>query len=205
MKIGCRLLLVSLLLGTAARADVIAYYNADSIAASSTPAIINTWTDLTGNGHNATSSFAGLNPVTQAPTIYGSNTAGYVAFGNNHNYLDFNLQGLATSSLFSGSSARTVVVAYENATGSGSLNELAGESQTAGNNSWFMVQARTSGVGGGGDPYLAGYNNDLSTATAPVANRITFAVASYDGTNANLSWAYGTGGAVADTGLARKP
>ncbi len=194
--------LICALSAGAARAGLIADFSADSLAGGPSPTALNSWTNLVGGGQNATTTNSGQ----AAPSVYGPGTAGYSALataGAGHAYVSFNGDGLATNSaLFSGGADRTVVVVYQNnAYPGGTVYGLAGESgPQAANGDWFMLQSRTDVVSG--DPYLAGDNSDVSLGQNPVVGQLTFAVASYDGTNAGLSWAYGVTGVVSALSVA---
>ncbi len=70
---------------------------------------------------------------------------------------------------------------------------VAGESAAPGGGNWFTIESRANNVTG--DPYLVNFGPDINSLTAPAANRLTFAVATYDGTTESLYWAYGVNGA----------
>jgi hypothetical protein len=174
-------------------AQLVASYNADDLSSGT----VSTWSNLVIGGQDATATSAtaivGTTNSGGDPTVSTANSTfdghKYVNFGDN--------QGLATSTdLFSGSADRSVVAVYDNPGGDNStVNPIAGEStpdQSVKGN-WFVLQSRDIYVAG--DPYLAGDNDDVDPETTPVANRLTFAIGTYDsGTKTEtLYWAYGSG------------
>jgi hypothetical protein len=165
------------------QAQLIDSYNADSLSLGS----LTSWTDLTGT-NNATTA----NSRQGAGTVAGTNTV-----FNGHQYVNLGTgQGYATSgALFSGADPRTIAAVYTNPGGDNdSINPIAGEAGPGATGTWFVLQARSEFAAG--DPYLAGFADDLSSGGSPVANRLTFSVASYNGTTETLYWAYGLTGAV---------
>jgi hypothetical protein len=103
--------------------------------------------------------------------------------------------------LYTGNNARAIVAVYATPgiAPAGSFDaEIATQTPaaTAGQTgSWFGIESRNNNVVG--DPYLVGFGSDVSSSHAPVANQLTFAVASYDGAGTEtLYWAFGPYGAI---------
>lgn len=140
---------------------------------------VGTWSDLSSNANNATST--GTNRPTYKTAIQGGMPV--LRFNGTPNRLD------CATSCFSGANARTVIGCYKPLNSSGTFNyPICGQSGSTGSLSntgtWFQIQARTQIVVG--DPYLACYSNDLGNgATTPDANA-KVASASYNGTTAFL-------------------
>jgi hypothetical protein len=163
-----------------ASAAPIADYNADDQSLGA----ITTFTDTTTN-HNAT----GTGTVLNTGTVF-----------NGHNYVDITGGFLTSTALYSGSQSRTVAAVYANPFGdNGGINPVAGEEGPQNYGLWFALQARS--LYAAGDPYLVNAGPDVSSGGSPVANRLTFALATYDGTVETLYWAYGTSGAVRSTSV----
>jgi hypothetical protein len=188
-----------------AHAQLIASFNADTLS----PGSVTTWNDLVANGPNATvmgAQAANINQSVPAAAITTDPTAANTnSTFNGHAYVDFGTnQGLATaSSLFSGGADRSVAAVYDDPAGDNhNTNPIAGQGDAGGNQgAWFVLQARDTGANNG-DPYLAGYNDDVNPLVDPVANQLTFAIGTYSfnattqvGTE-TLYWAYGLTGTV---------
>jgi hypothetical protein len=182
---------------TVSRAQLIDSYNADDLTVGSN---VTSWTDETGSENaTAASELAGspggdytLNSGGD-PTAANSNTA-----FNGHTYVNFGANsGLVTAdALFSGGADRSVAAVYTTPTSNNAVNPIAGQVGPGTNGAWFMLQARSAPAG---SPYLAGFNDDDSgNGAAPVANQLTFALATYDGTTdtETVYWAFGLTGAV---------
>jgi hypothetical protein len=185
-------------ISTTAQAQLLDSYDGSTLTAGTN---VSTWTDTVG-GQNATAGSATeFNNLTQQ--FYTVNAGGVPTADNTnsvfngHTYVDFGYQsGLATASgLFSGSGARSVAAVYNTPTGNSDLftNPIAGQVGPGVAGEWFMLQARNAPAG---SPYLAGFAADTGTGTVPVANQLTFALGTYDGTTETLYWAFGVNGAV---------
>jgi len=129
---------------------------------------------------------------------------------NGHQYVSFisggsAFQGMATANDLglTGTTNMSVASVYAttstpNDAGAAGLADLAG-----GADHWFDLEDRTFIVSG--DPYLAGYANDLNSGGSPAgaAGKLTFALGTYtaNATTATftLYWAYGLTGAVQST------
>jgi hypothetical protein len=190
---------------TLSHAQLIDSYNADSLSLGT----VTSWTDETGT-ENATASSATVGgpsgPYTLNssgdPTAANSNSA-----FNGHAYVNFGAaSGLVTTgSLFSGGADRSVAAVYTTPTSNTAVNPIAGEVGPGTPGEWFMLQARTSPAG---SPYLAGFADDNSgNGAPPVANQLTFALATYDGTTdtETVYWAYGLFGAVQSASTTASP
>jgi hypothetical protein len=176
---------VALLVGLPLRAQLVGSYNPDTLTVGSSVTDVQ---DTSGNENNLSSYFGNGD----APTAGNSLSA-----FNGHTYIDFgNSQALVTSALFTGNGNRTMAVVYALPNGdNGNVNPIVGESDGGGTaGAWFVLQARSGGATG--DPYLAGYFDDVTSGQTPVANQLTFAVATYSnsGNLESLYWAYGVNG-----------
>ena len=187
-------LLVSL--GAAAslsRGQLIDSYNADTLTVGSS---VSSLADLTGTQNANT-----INPSND-PTAANTNSA-----FNGHTYVNFGSDsGLETSSaLFSGGANRSVVAVYDTPFGDNSTtNPIVGQAGATTQGTWFVLQARDQ-FGAIGSPYLAGFIDDVGSNTPPVANQLTFAIATYDGTTETLYWAYGLSGSVQSASSTASP
>jgi hypothetical protein len=183
-----------------AHAQLIASYDADTLSLGS----VSTWNDLVVGGQDATTADATAANLNAVYTINASGdptAANTNSTFNGHTYVNFGTdQGLATtSSLFSSGANRSVAAVYDNPGGDNhSVDPIAGQGDGGGNQgTWFVLQARHTG-GNNGDPYLAGFNDDVNPVVVPVANQLTFAIGTYDNATQTetLYWAYGLTGMV---------
>jgi hypothetical protein len=179
---------------TPLRAAVIGAWSPDDLTATAVATPITTMPDDSGHGNTLVGGIF--------PTLYGPATPGYNTVFGSRNYANYagGGAGLETlGSLYSGGQARTVIAVYDTPTAPSNAG-IAGESQNApsppGNGSnWFAIESRNNNVTG--DPYLVEYGPDVSSNVAPAANRLTFAVATYDGAGTStLTWAYGLTGSA---------
>lgn len=169
-------------------------YNAQTLSSGSLTA----WNDLIGS-NNATVSAA--RAISTGFDDSGNPTVGSSSVFNGGQYVSFGTDAaLATSNLFSGSSARSIAVVFNTPLGNnGNVNAIVGESGAANDGSWFELQARSNGaanVPNGGDPYLAGFQEDDGTDAAPATNQLIFAIVTYTGTTETVYWANGLSGSV---------
>ncbi len=202
-------LALSCVLGPAAtaRAALTAAYNPATLTAGSTPVGVSTLGDSSGNGHTL-SSYG-------SPQLYGYGTAGADAAFNGHNYIAYGGgNGLTTTgALYTGGNDRSLAVVYDTPTYTSAQNGgfnafVAGQAPaaTAGQlATWWGLESRDNNVVG--NPYLVtfGTGTDLTTngqypnpGNPPVADQLTFALATYNSTTQieSLYWAYGLNGAV---------
>jgi hypothetical protein len=184
------------LTAAASRAQLIDSYDADTLSLGT----VTSWTDETGSQNaTATSDLAGSGSGNYTLNSSGDPTAANTnAAFNGHTYVDFgSASGLVTAdALFSGSANRSVAAVYTTPTSNAAVNPIAGQVGAGTQGVWFMLQARTAPPG---SPYLAGFNDDDSgSAAPPVANELTFALATYDQATAQetVYWAFGLHGAV---------
>lgn len=87
-----------------------------------------------------------------------------------------------TSNLMSGSANRSMIVLYKSTNTGSYIDNICGQATGQVSSSWFIIQSRTNIVTG--DPYLAGYSDDLGSDTPD--NAWKFAQADYNGTTAYL-------------------
>lgn len=169
---------------SSAHADLIVQYRGDHVTLNGSG--VSTWNDQAAAVvQDATQGTSTAQPTYHA-TGFGDANRGYLSFDGT----DF----LTAVNLFNGGSARTVVVVYRDAALSvGQVRTLVSEapsSPTTG--TVFDIESRNDSLKG--SPYLLGWNQDVNSAVAPVAGRITFAVASYDTTDKiRLAWAFEEG------------
>jgi hypothetical protein len=177
-------------------------YSADSLASGT----ISSWTPSSGSDLEAATvagaTATGGGDIYTDPTVANSGT-----IFNGHQYVSFvssgsSFQGLGTANNLGLTGATNMSVASVYGTtstpldaGSAGLADLAG-----GSNSWFDLEDRSYYATG--NPYLAGYGDDLSNAVTPSAKNGTliFALGTYSvsGSTATftLYWAYGLTGTV---------
>ena len=198
MAIGKGMLETAVLIGLLAtaltpnaRADMIAWYRGDQATTNGT--LVTSWTDqATSDGQqNATDKDTPLRDPVYHASGFGTLDRAYLEFTGS-DYLE------TASGFFSGVNPRTIAVAYRvDAAGTNKACTVAGQIDPSNYKSFFM---QSRGLSGPGSPYLAGWNSDLSSGIAPVAERITFAVGSYNGTTGLLTWAFedGTTSSVSD-------
>jgi len=222
MKISLRLLRVSTLVASGLVAavgpsfaqaptnvdssSILVDYNADSLL---NGAPISSWTPSSGSDPEAATvanaTATGGGDIYTSPTVTNSGS-----IFNNHQYVSFvsgngSYQGLGTANDLGLTGATNMSVAgvyattsTPNAAGIAGLGNQAG-----GAGAWFDLEDRTFIVSG--DPYLAGYANDLNSGGSPSAEAgvLTFALGTYtaNATSATftLYWAYGLTGAVQST------
>jgi hypothetical protein len=178
-------------------------YSADSLL---NGASISTWTPSSGSNPEAATvanaTVTGGGDIYTNPTV--ANTG---SIFNGHQYVSFvsgggAYQGLGTADDLGLTGATNMSVAGVYATTS--MPYAAGiaglADQAGGGNHWFDLEDRTFIVSG--DPYLAGYANDLNSGGSPSAEAgvLTFALGTYSvsGSTATftLYWAYGLTGTV---------
>ena len=148
------------------------WLRADTITGVTTGTGISTWVNLAGSGgNNAVQSTAGERPVLQT-------TGGRQAL----EFTSASSQFLRCStSVFSSKDSRAMWAAYRVAsTAANQVNAICGATSGDVANVWFQMQSRTN-AGSSGNPFLAGYANDLGGAnytTAWVVGGVTFSSAS---------------------------
>jgi hypothetical protein len=189
--------LVALGTMSGAFAQLVDSYNPDSQSLGA----LSSFTDQTGS-QNATEANAAaqLSSITADPTVANTDTA-----FNGHNYVSFGAtgttnEGLATaSSLFSGTNARSLVAVYDTPGGDNTnVNPIVGEGNNTQAGGIFGLQARDTGANNTGSPYLATGTSVDPAGPAPTADQLTFSLATYDGTNLDLYYAYGTTGTITE-------
>ena len=117
---------------------------------------VSRWSDKSGNERHVAQATATNQPTYSTASLNGLNT---LSFDGSDDTM------VATaSSLPAGNSPRSLFVVYKPQRVTGT-NSIAGQSLTVGVSAWFMMQFRSTA--GGGDPYLAGYSNDLATGVLP--------------------------------------
>jgi hypothetical protein len=173
-------------------------------------ASISTWTPASGSNPEvatvANATATGANTYTD-PTVANTGT-----IFNGHQYVSFvsgggSFQGLGTADNLGLTGTANLSVAGVYATTStpydAGIAGLASINSGSFANRWFDLQDRTYAVSG--DPYLAGYANDLNSGGSPSgeAGVLTFALGTYSvsGSTATftLYWAYGLTGVVQST------
>lgn len=144
---------------------------------------VTTWGDLSGNGRNATQSTTAAKPTLKTA----------VQNGRSALLFDGTDDSIATAAaVFTGAAARTVVAIYRDTKGGAHVSPICGQSTGSSGSTWFVLQSRNSGAVG--DPYLAGFANDL---TGPAVDGLwKVAVVTYDGATATTY----KNGAQANTG-----
>jgi hypothetical protein len=183
MKITVYLALMAVaLLTPSLRAQVlIADFNADTLTSGTS---VTSWTDSSGTGNNATTA----NNLSNASKSVDP-TVGTSALFDGNNYVFFGSgTGLTTkNSLFSGSSSRSIASVFSDASvPSLFVATVAGEGAASVGNE-FLIQSRNHYATG--SPYLTGYGADISSGLSPVANKLVFSLATYNGTTETIYWA----------------
>lgn len=124
-------------------------------------------TDLSSNAYSITNT-----GVTITSSAINGKSA--MEFNGTSAYLE------VTNSVISGTGSRSIYIVYKSTrTGSGYVDAIAGKSQYGVTGTWFMVHSRNDVVG---DPYLAGYADDLTGPTPD--NAWKYVCVNYDGTTA---------------------
>ena len=148
------------------------WFRADTITGISTGTGISTWVNLAGSGgNNAAQSTVGERPVLQ--TTGGRQVLEFTSASS---------QFLRCStSVFSSKDTRAMWAVYRVvSTAVNQVNGICGASSGDNANTWFMMQSRTNAASSG-NPYFAGYANDLGGAdytTAWILGGITLSSAS---------------------------
>jgi len=150
--------------------DASTLYNGASLAAADEP--ISSWRDKSGNARHATQSTGVSQPLRKSAVQNGKDV---VRFDGVNDYMD-------GSELFSGSSPCTMIAVYTPIATTG-VHSIIGQSSNLTPNTWRVLQFRT--VAAIGDPYFAGYANDLTDVTTPTTNT-KIATFTYTGTVGSL-------------------
>ena len=135
---------------------------------------VSQWDDRSGNGKHVTQAIASAQPTYSATGLNGLPTLSFDG-------ADDTMATIAAT-MPTGNSARSMFVVYQPQVTSSS-HSIAGQSLTGTSNSWFMLQFRDDAVTG--DPYFAGFANDLTDNQAPTTTAKIGAV-TYDGTTVTL-------------------
>jgi hypothetical protein len=147
---------------------------------SGTNGFITTWYDQSGNGRNATQTTAANQPqIVSSGSVILENGKPSIKFDGNNDFLEF------SSNLFLGASSRSVLIVYkpDNATGTFTYS-LFGQSGSNTNGNYTVIQSRTQFVTG--DPYFAGFSQDLGNGLTTPNVLQKLAQFNYDGTTGYL-------------------
>ena len=143
---------------------------------------VSQWSDKSGNGFHVTQATASAQPTYSAASLNGLNTLSFDGINDT--------MATVVDTLPRSNSPRSMFVVYKPLRVIGD-NAIVGQSLNNTGSTWFMLQFRDSA--GSGDPYFAGYANDLSTGIAPTLTPKIGGV-THDGTTTTL---YGNGAQLA--------
>jgi len=143
---------------------------------------VSQWDDKSGNGNHVTQAAASAQPSYLAT---GLNGLPALSFDGTDDTM-----ATTTAAMPTGNSPRSLFVVYQ-PQATTSSHSIAGQSLTGTRSSWFMLQFRNDAVKG--DPYFAGFQDDLTDSQTPTTTAKIGAV-TYDGTTTTL---FRTGSQVA--------
>jgi hypothetical protein len=141
---------------------------------------ITTWYDQSGNARNATQTTAANQPqIVSSGSVLTANSKPTLRFDGSNDNLLYN------SALFSGAGSRTILSVYKpnNSTGS-FIYTIFGQTFNGSNGGYTAIQSRTQSVTG--DPYFAGFAQDLGNGLTTPNTSQKLAQFNYDGTTGYL-------------------
>ena len=143
---------------------------------------VSQWSDKSGNDRHVVQSVSINQPTYSTASLNGLNTLSFDGINDT--------MATVVDTLPRGNNPRSMFVVYKPLRVD-SANSIAGQSLINSSSSWFMLQFRPSA--GAGDPYFAGFSNDLSTGISPTLTPKIGGV-THDGTTTTL---YGNGAQLA--------
>jgi hypothetical protein len=159
---------------------------ADASTITTVSGAVSQWNDKSGNNRHVAQSDSAKRPTVSSASINSKNT---LLFDGSNDFL------VSTgASLPVGASSRSMFVVYKPGATSGTF-AICGQSGASVSNQWFLLQFRNQGAVG--DPYFAGYSQDLTNGSA-ITTATKIAGVTYNGTQGTL---YQNGSQIAQSAL----